>query len=605
MGASVGTWALSMEILSGLLPSNLDKLEFDFEKDLYLEDDKDLSGSWENVLLYTSSNGWDASTTLYQLLLKKATAGVSKRWIDSRYSSEATEKASKLFGGLTSKSVVGIGNDLNGNQEGPLVVPPCDFGGTDISDEEYSRGYFEDHFNAPAEVVKNGVFQVIDVGEATLVVEAIKEKFALKTISESELVEIKEIEISVTPDWIEADPEEVLNFEVTVENANDPSVEFSLYPEAGHQMKVKRISDGEYIVGVKVSSNEDDFPTMLTAESISETGLRALPDSPPRVAIADVKLKNAGITVTPGSACVKPGETEQFEATIHHPDYKKVEWKVSEGSITKDGLFTASDAEAGTEVIIEAMAAKNNKVMGVASVLIGECVCYGSVTTNPGGTITGMVTEPGIIAPFMTSMAMTFNNSEGELNTMAFLFGDKDGGVIGRAIREDGNLDSIDFSDILGEVTEKAIGLEGTNGVAMTFDNPPVIGSPGKYKAWINGGFAKLGNKFGNVSHHNMSMNMLADTLMIAPPFHSENPLPEVTVEFETFESGPKANTFLVEGKVYGSVNFHEVNGEVTDMVGTFEMEFKAYYDHFNNSIYGHSCSGFSVGEDGLPVVEE
>ncbi len=76
------------------------------------------------------------------------------------------------------------------------------------------------------------------------------------------------------------------------------------------------------------------------------------------------------VTVSPSSASLNSGATQQFTATVTGATNKAVYWKASAGTITASGLFTAPTVSAQTTVTVTATSTNHPGKRGTATVTV-------------------------------------------------------------------------------------------------------------------------------------------------------------------------------------------------------------------------------------------
>jgi len=90
----------------------------------------------------------------------------------------------------------------------------------------------------------------------------------------------------------------------------------------------------------------------LSALALISTGCGIIaPSSTPATSTPDSSI---GITLSPSSATISSGATQQFVATLTSTPNTAVTWKASAGSITSNGLFTAPSVTSSTKVTVTA-----------------------------------------------------------------------------------------------------------------------------------------------------------------------------------------------------------------------------------------------------------
>ncbi|HLR56344.1 MAG TPA: hypothetical protein VK096_06270 [Actinomycetales bacterium] len=374
IGVSLSTYDLLSDASIHMLPAEFSGLDFDYEKALYLEDEEDLGGYWENVHATARGKDWNMDGRILEQVIGRATGGISKRFL-TRHGADTAAHAAGEF--LTETFSSGTAAALSAHQSGSglITIPACSFGPVDLSDPEFHQAEF---FlpSRPAAITDDRQFEIFTTGKARLVVRARAEKFGGATIMKAQPVEAAPIEITIDPPVADGDPGFTAVFTVTVENAHDPSVDISLEPTGGHQLSVEQIGSNVHEVTVVTSSQREDFPALLRVESTANTGLRAEPDAPPRVKTARI-ASDGGISLSPRSVCLEPGEKLQFEAEIYEFDNKDIVWDATGGIISANGSFTAPDSTG--KVDVRAAAAADRTHSAVSKVTVAEhCQCWAS-----------------------------------------------------------------------------------------------------------------------------------------------------------------------------------------------------------------------------------
>ena len=158
-------------------------------------------------------------------------------------------------------------------------------------------------------------------------------------------------------------------------------------------------------------------PSPATAGSITGSGLFTAPDTAQVVTVtatsvaAPTKQAAAAITVTgvigvslsPPSASLLPGGTQQFAANVTGTENKAVQWSATGGAITDGGLYTAP----GTDGVYSVAATSEDDTMATASAMVvvspvSVKVSPPTATLNPGeklrfaGIVTGTATNTDV-----------------------------------------------------------------------------------------------------------------------------------------------------------------------------------------------------------------
>lgn len=173
-----------------------------------------------------------------------------------------------------------------------------------------------------------------------------------------------------------ADPKLTAMAEVTVVSQLEPEVEVKVTPSFatlrhGETLQLEATVTGTTITGVTWAAS---------AGIISETGLFTAPQTAQVVTVtatsiaAPAKQATATITVTgvigvilsPTSASLLPGGTQQFAAVVTGTENKAVQWSASGGTVTDGGLYTAPGADGVYSVAATSM----DDTMATASAMV-------------------------------------------------------------------------------------------------------------------------------------------------------------------------------------------------------------------------------------------
>lgn len=134
-------------------------------------------------------------------------------------------------------------------------------------------------------------------------------------------------------------PGEGTFLEVTVENAVDPSIEWSVVG-GSDGVTVSPGGDGQYAAWVDA---HEPGRYQIRAESASRSGARSDYD-PPRFDIGFVHV--GALTVTPSPGCIQDGSTHQFTVRMGGEviDFDQLAWTIDgPGTMTDDGLYSAEE----------------------------------------------------------------------------------------------------------------------------------------------------------------------------------------------------------------------------------------------------------------------
>lgn len=375
---------LRFEMMEGLLPSEFIKIQLKASPVEFLEDDEKLDGTWEKAMVTARSRGWSVDKAAFNFLLGQLGGRVKADMIKKHNLKidEGIDALGDFASGLWDSQLT---NELFGKEidrTGIYEVPPCEFGPTDISDEEWSEAQILHADHAPVHLADHYHYRAHATGEATLEVKPRRDKFGRRSFNQAgiffaaeQIIEVKPIEVGVSPEEWTIEPGASAQFRATVRNANDKGIAWEVHPANAHRVSIRTDTGGDSILMIDTSDNEADFPVTITAFSTSSTGLRALSDAPRREGHALLRSRSdkQEIEITPGYCCIEPGKQQAFQAMVRNIDDQQVIWTASAGFIDGSGLFTAPDKP--VNVTITATSAVEPDVYSSITVQVGDCKC--------------------------------------------------------------------------------------------------------------------------------------------------------------------------------------------------------------------------------------
>jgi hypothetical protein len=124
------------------------------------------------------------------------------------------------------------------------------------------------------------------------------------------------------------------------------------------------------------------------------------------------------VSISPTTATMSPGGTEQFSAQVTNTSNTAVTWSATSGTVSTTGLFTAPTVTATTTVTVTATSVADNTKSASATVTVNATVgtlgvspatlALGSVVVGTSGTASGTFTAGG---SSVTVSAVSSNNS--------------------------------------------------------------------------------------------------------------------------------------------------------------------------------------------------
>ncbi len=250
--------------------------------------------------------------------------------------------------------------------------------------------------------------EAFDHRQSLLTIQTNTDELRAQVAGETRPINLDYIDLEFEPSTIRVEPDDQdpVTVTLTVHNAIEPWIETPLELEAEFGTIEQTNYDGEGVYTFEYVPPPDGLPDgagiiTVTATSISEAGIRApANDPPPRTADLLITGTRQIPLITPRRACVGAGETQQYNAVdLFTGEDLEPEWSADGGSITQDGLFTASSGS-GSGTVTATVDEESQSV----TVVLGDCSCYfdasmqgSGVSANDGhaGNTEGFLLEYG------------------------------------------------------------------------------------------------------------------------------------------------------------------------------------------------------------------
>jgi len=366
LGTALWAYQTYLEGVSKLLPKEFVPGSLLFDIDIAaFEEDRPGPGTWSNVRVSAQSEGWSLDKAAVDLLLQIAGgAGAYKGWVN-RIGAEAN--LAQDVGGFVRDQGLG---QLAANSNGLVEIPPEVWPDVDISGTEWSEPRLGPG-DAIALVDGTEQYNPVRTGEQLLTVSTHPSRFGAATpIFYRESVEVLAIGVSVLASKTTVQPNELIDFQILVENALDDDLSWTL--SAGTWASgPEKIGQGTWSAQAQMPVS--GFPVQVTFKSEAKGGARDTPGAPVREGRAT--LSNVAVIVDPPQKIMRKGDTQQFVATVVGATDPSVMWSVSgpgAATIGSNGSFIAPE-ELG-DYLITATSVEDPSAEGFANVtVVGEC----------------------------------------------------------------------------------------------------------------------------------------------------------------------------------------------------------------------------------------
>lgn len=321
-------WVLEMSDtrLAALLPCCIVDLAVDADRDFF-EEDFPGEAMW-TATLTARSLGYDLGGEIVDAILKAVSVASS---VDASQVSNF-DIDTRLGAFLTGPVESILTEDL-----GLFSIPPETFGPVPVFEEPWTEVSIA---GSAIEQVDHNRYRPVEVGSASFRVatrpDAPESMFGRQEAAHHTEVEVREIEITVTPDQGFVAPGDSIVLQVRVENAFFPDsldwiadqgfADLQLGSDNLHRLVYFAPADARF-----------ENPADLTVYHAGSTGALASG----RVPDDEARLTFGKIEIDPRPVCLDTDTEQQFGVEIEGPDTEEVNWFADDGSIDSDGLFAA------------------------------------------------------------------------------------------------------------------------------------------------------------------------------------------------------------------------------------------------------------------------
>jgi hypothetical protein len=385
-----------------LYPSQFISDETDFEVDTEtFPEDFTSKGHWDNFRVSAVSNGWNFEKRLVQAFEQMYGAA---QGLDVPEGVPTEPDFYDKYDGM-------VKSDLTKNAKEKILNDPSReleycaqmWHGIKCTGLPYSTG------SSPSLMTDDNEksYEPTETGSTTLLVETLPVFGLGRSTGETKVITTEELQVFIDPFQATRAVEEVQEFTVRIEGAENKEVAWSVEWPANNEGFLIEHEEG---ADVGTPSNPWQTPFAVKAKSLSNTGLReGKVDSDPREDEAFVRYAGAAIAITPGYRCINPGETIDFVAEVvgveapYNVIWKKVE---GYGSINQSGRYQ-SLSQGTSEAIISAEVENHPELIDYANVRVGGCNCSFLIDIVGGTSFHG---EGGDVAYLFSDFGGGFRN---------------------------------------------------------------------------------------------------------------------------------------------------------------------------------------------------
>ena len=184
------------------------------------------------------------------------------------------------------------------------------------------------------------------IGTTKIVVQPNLTKFGGKIIYKNHDLEVKEVDVSLTPGIIfveKTGTEETVEVKVLAEEPSK-NLDFDISSGTITSKEVSEFASQHgkgawHTIKIKTPAKEGEFPVKYSAEWAGQR----LPGAVNRITTGEIRFREPEIKIKRTQKCVELGAKVKFVAELkeYSPAYADIKWSASGGSIVNTGEFTA------------------------------------------------------------------------------------------------------------------------------------------------------------------------------------------------------------------------------------------------------------------------
>ena len=386
---------LEQERIAKTYPSEFvgGSMQFDASPVTFKEDEPG-PGEFTSVMVSAMSEDWELDTAALNFAILAAgsvrSAANFSRWVSQGAQGGAVDIANNIVGALA-----GTAGSMIPGGGGILRQPARIFPDIDISAETWITARLA---GSSIKLGAHPTYDPVATGPTILTVETRPARFGGATPALSrQTITVETLSVEIEVDRTTVSPGETVELQVTVEEALDPGLRWTLSPGASWIYGPELIGENIWRAVILTPDLPELFPVRTTFTSTASGGARSAAGAPERSATQVINL--GAILVEPPTALLEPGDTINFQAIVLGLANKEVTWSAArpDGTpvdIGTDGQFVAP-ASMG-DYIITATSVADPLIKGFAVVTVaGRCQWTLNISGPSGGRWSG--TEGGFI----------------------------------------------------------------------------------------------------------------------------------------------------------------------------------------------------------------
>jgi hypothetical protein len=393
LSALIFLMQLEQERIARTFPSQFVGMQFDASP-LTFKEDEPGPGQFTSVRVSATSEDWELDTAAlnFALLAAGSVRSVANlnRWVLQGAQGGAVDLANNIVGALA-----GMAASMIPGGGGILRQPARIFPDIDVSAETWITARLA---GSSIQLGAHPTYDPVATGPTILTVETRPARFGGATPALSrQTITVEILSVDIEVDRTTVSPGETVELQVTVEEALDPGLRWTLSPGASWIYGPELIGENIWRAVILTPDLPQLFPVRTTFTSTASGGARSAAGAPVRSATQVINL--GAILVEPPTALLEPGDTINFQAIVLGLENREVTWSAArpDGTpvdIGTDGQFVAP-ASMG-DYIITATSVADPLIKGFAVVTVaGRCQWTLTISGPSGGRWSG--TEGGFI----------------------------------------------------------------------------------------------------------------------------------------------------------------------------------------------------------------
>lgn len=323
-GASIATNFYSM-----FAPDKFTKINFKAPNRNTVYEDYQGTLSFTNVEVWASTAPFDVTRNTLDLITY---AAGNIPLVGHTYAA-ATFIGQKAYNKLLDEISKGVCAKIGGKIHGPIRLS-----------RDYLNIKEKNQQNPVFEQSSYNSFKPKRIGATKIVVQPDSSKFGGKIIYKNHDLEVKEVDVSLTPGIIfveKTGTEETVEVKVLAEEPSK-NLDFDISSGTITSKEVSEFAsqhgkEAWYTIKIKTPAKKSEFPVNYSAEWAGQK----LPGAVNRITTGEIRFRKPKLKISYSQLCTSPGDRVSFQAVLeeYNPPYADIKWSSTGGSIANIGEF--------------------------------------------------------------------------------------------------------------------------------------------------------------------------------------------------------------------------------------------------------------------------